>query len=127
MGALQPFDDKYRQGAVLERKIAQEGIQRMPVHPMTDGGVDDPGGIALHLGDGHMDQVHLPLLSRRGGNGFIHGIRFYRIIGRNTDKDKVAGAQGFRTGRAAGQGGCQRKENKNLLHIYAKIRKFVQK
>ena len=127
MGALQPFDHENRQGAVLERKIAQEGIQRMPIDAMTDGGVDDPGGIALHLGDGHMDQVHLPLLSRCCRNGIVHRIRFYRIIGRNADKDKVAGAQGFRTGRAAGQGGCQRKENKNLLHIYAKIRKFVQK
>ena len=55
--SLHPADIKLRHGAVLQRKVREEGVQRMAVHAVPYGGVNDPGAVSIHLCNCNVDDV----------------------------------------------------------------------
>ena len=54
---FRPLDDKCGKGAVLEREIRQERVERMTIHPVTERRIDDPDAVRPDFGDGYMDEV----------------------------------------------------------------------
>ena len=57
INSLHPADKKLRQGAVPERKVRKEGVQRVAVHSALYGCVNDPGAVSPHLRNGNVDNV----------------------------------------------------------------------
>ena len=69
---LSPFDDEFRIAPVPKRKVLEEGIQGVTVHPVRDRGVDDPFTFGVHLGDSHMDEVEAVGVTGGAGDGGVH-------------------------------------------------------
>lgn len=125
INSLHPADEKLRQGAVLERKVCKECIQRMTVYAVPDGGIDDPDAVPFYLCNCNVYNVKT-VFSRGGRYCSAHGIRFKAVIQRNPHKNKVSVAKGGRNFPATND--CKEQQNKSQIAFHiAKMAFFSEK